>query len=211
MEELSEAFQVRTAMENDADAAALGEARWGAARGKGKRCLLNRRNGNWRRMISTEKSIEAGTIPIRSWVITSSNPSAHCAPVARSDAGRASPRDRRWSSGLQRRTGKSEAHCQGDMCFSADWRQRSARCRKPFGKVSRMGLANIVSILTPDAIVLGGSVMQSADLFLDQARSIVAANCRLVPSEVCDIAVSSLGADIGVIGAAQVWHNRFQR
>jgi predicted NBD/HSP70 family sugar kinase len=66
-------------------------------------------------------------------------------------------------------------------------------------------------MLMPEVIALSGSVMQSADLLLDPIRAIVRSNCRLVPVEKCEIAVSSLGANAGLIGAAQVWHYRFDR
>jgi glucokinase len=74
-----------------------------------------------------------------------------------------------------------------------------------------LGLSNVVSILMPEVIALSGSVMQSADLLLDRIHAIVRGKCRLVPVENCEIAVSSLGANAGLIGAAQVWHNRFDR
>src|SRR5208282_4038298 len=68
-----------------------------------------------------------------------------------------------------------------------------------------LGLANIVSVFTPDAIVLGGGVMKSADLFLDRIHQVIGENCRLVPFERVEIALASLGPDVGLIGAAQVW------
>jgi glucokinase len=72
-----------------------------------------------------------------------------------------------------------------------------------------MGIANIVTVLMPEAVVLGGSMMQSADLFLDDLQRMVRANCRIVPYQFCEISVASLGPDVGLIGAAQVWHHRF--
>jgi len=72
-----------------------------------------------------------------------------------------------------------------------------------------VGLANIVSVFTPDAIVLGGGVMKSADLFLDRIRQVIRENCRLVPFERVEISLASLGPDVALIGAAQVWHHRF--
>jgi glucokinase len=74
-----------------------------------------------------------------------------------------------------------------------------------------LGLSNVVSMLLPEVIALSGSVMQSADLLLGSIRSIVRNNCCLVPVESCEIAVSLLGANAGLIGAAQAWHNRFVR
>ena len=74
-----------------------------------------------------------------------------------------------------------------------------------------LGLANLVTIFTPDAIVLGGSIMKSADLFLDGIKKIVRESCRLVPCDKTEITLASLGEDSNLIGAARVWHHRFAR
>ena len=74
-----------------------------------------------------------------------------------------------------------------------------------------LGLANLVTMFTPDAIVLGGSVMKSAHLFLDGIRKVIQQSCRLVPFEKTKLRLASLGEDANLIGAAQVWHHRFSR
>ena len=73
-----------------------------------------------------------------------------------------------------------------------------------------VGLANLITLFAPEAIVLGGSVMKSAHLFLDRARDVIRQNCRLVPVAGVEISLASLGADAGLIGAAQVWNHRFE-
>jgi len=72
-----------------------------------------------------------------------------------------------------------------------------------------LGLANLVTLFAPDAIVLGGSVMKSASLFLEGIRGIVRESCRFVPFEKTEITLASLGEDANLIGAARVWHHRF--
>jgi glucokinase len=72
-----------------------------------------------------------------------------------------------------------------------------------------LGLANLVTIFAPDAIVLGGSVMKSAALFLDGIRSTIGRCCRFVPFEKADLTMASLGEDANLIGAARVWYHRF--
>jgi len=56
---------------------------------------------------------------------------------------------------------------------------------------------------------LGGSVMKSAILFLEGSRSTIVRNCRFVPFEKTEIALSTLGDDSNLIGAARVWWHRF--
>jgi glucokinase len=72
-----------------------------------------------------------------------------------------------------------------------------------------LGLANLVVLFTPDAIVLGGSVMKGAHLFLEGIGKVIAGSCRYVPFEKTELALASLGEDANLIGAARVWHHRF--
>jgi glucokinase len=74
-----------------------------------------------------------------------------------------------------------------------------------------LGLANLINLLVPDAIVLGGSVMKSADLFLPGIRKAINRGCRFVPAAKTEIALASLGRDANLIGAARVWHHRFRK
>src|ERR1019366_1389810 len=91
---------------------------------------------------------------------------------------------------------------------SDEWAQRAVEREAYY---LGLGLANLITMFAPEAIVLGGSVMKSAHLFLDRMREVIRQNCRLVPAERVEIALASLGTDAGVIGAAQVWHDRFER
>ena len=72
-----------------------------------------------------------------------------------------------------------------------------------------LGLANLINLFVPDMIVLGGSVMKSAPLFLDEVRKVIAQGCRFVPFEKTELSLASLGEDANLIGAASVWHHRF--
>jgi len=60
-------------------------------------------------------------------------------------------------------------------------------------------------LFTPEVIRLGGGVMRSSDLFLEDVRTMVRSRCTQVPVEHTTITMSSLGADIGLLGAAQAW------
>jgi len=72
-----------------------------------------------------------------------------------------------------------------------------------------LGLANLVTLFSPEAIVLGGSVMGSAHLFLDGVRATIKRQCGLVPFHRTELTLASLGSDAPLLGAAQVWHHRF--
>ena len=72
-----------------------------------------------------------------------------------------------------------------------------------------LGLANLVTMFVPEVIVLGGSVMKSAALFMEEIRKVIAASCRFVPYEKSELVLASLGEDTNLIGAARVWYYRF--
>ena len=67
-----------------------------------------------------------------------------------------------------------------------------------------MGIANIVSILNPEMIVLGGGLMLAADLFLDPIRRMVAQWGQPVAAKQVRIEITQLGEDAGLLGAARL-------
>jgi len=72
-----------------------------------------------------------------------------------------------------------------------------------------IGLANLINLFTPDAIVLGGSGMKGAGRELDRIRELIRQGCRFVPLESVAIELGSLGDDANLIGAACVWQHCF--
>ena len=74
-----------------------------------------------------------------------------------------------------------------------------------------LGMANLINLFVPDVIVLGGSVMKSAALFLEGISKVISQGCRFVPSEKTELALASLGEDANLIGAARAWHHRFRQ
>jgi glucokinase len=209
--ELNEAFRVKTALENDADGAALGEARWGV--GKGKRSLIS---------ITVGTGIGAGIIlngevyrgasnahpELGHQIVEPGGPLCTCGATGCWESLASGPALEQWyavqNPDASHRTGK-------DICMLARTGDAGARgAVEHLAKYLGLGLSNVVSMFLPEVIALSGSVMQSADLLLDRVREIVRNNCRLVPVESCEIVLSSLGVNAGLIGAAEVWHSRFK-
>jgi glucokinase len=67
-----------------------------------------------------------------------------------------------------------------------------------------MGIANIVSILNPEMIVLGGGLMQAPDLFLEPIRLTMAQWAQPVAAKQVRIEMTQLGEDAGLLGAARL-------
>jgi len=77
------------------------------------------------------------------------------------------------------------------------------------GRYLGLGIANLATLFAPEAIVLGGSVMESADLFMPAIRAVVSNNCGLVPAANIELLQAGLRNDAALVGAAVVWRHRF--
>ena len=65
-----------------------------------------------------------------------------------------------------------------------------------------IGLANIVTVIGPDRIVIGGGVADAGDALLEPIRRAVRARVTLVPPEQITIVAAELGTTAGAVGAA---------
>ncbi|NJL95939.1 MAG: ROK family protein, partial [Anaerolineae bacterium] len=66
------------------------------------------------------------------------------------------------------------------------------------------GLANLVIILCPHKVVIGGGLMGLGDWIMDPIWRTLRARCHTVPLDKLEIVPAALGGDAGCLGAA-VW------
>lgn len=64
------------------------------------------------------------------------------------------------------------------------------------------GVANVVSLLSPNAVIIGGSVANLGEPLFAAVRREVATRCKATPVERIAIVPAALAADAGVLGAA---------
>jgi len=67
-----------------------------------------------------------------------------------------------------------------------------------------MGVANLISALNPQVVVLGGGLMQASDLFLDPVRRAVRRWAQPKAVDQCRIELTALGEDAALFGAARL-------
>ena len=67
-----------------------------------------------------------------------------------------------------------------------------------------MGIANIVSIMNPEAVVLGGGLFQAADLFLEPVRREFRRWAQPLAARTVRIELSLLGEDAGLYGCGRL-------
>lgn len=212
--DLERRFHVSVAMENDADAAALGEAGWGVGRDKSRLIYVTVGTGIGAGLILDGKiyrGVEQAHPEIGHHLIDPSGPLCDCGFHGCWESLAAGPAMVTWL----------KSNAPPDYCHGADLTaekicelagQGDAWAIDAVQHESRylgLGLANLVTLFVPEIIVLGGSVMKSAALFLDGVRNVIASSCRLVPFAKTELVLASLGEDTNLIGAARVWHCRF--
>jgi glucokinase len=67
-----------------------------------------------------------------------------------------------------------------------------------------MGIANIVSLLNPEVVVLGGGLFQAADVFLEPARREFRKWAQPMAAEKVRVVASALGEDAGLYGCGKL-------
>jgi glucokinase len=70
------------------------------------------------------------------------------------------------------------------------------------GRYLGIGIANMITVITPDRVVIGGGVAAAGDLLLDPIRAEVARRVRVTSLDQVTIALAELGTWAGAIGAA---------
>lgn len=205
---LAEAFGVSVAMENDADAAGLAEAVWGAGRDKRRFLYVTVGTGIGVSIILDGvlyRGVDGSHPEIGHQVIDASGPTCYCGARGCWESLASGPAIAAWAK--TRITGEPNGKQLCAMAESGDPAALAVMERQ--GYYLGLGLANLVTTFCPDMIALGGGVMESAHLFLDRARQVIRQISTLVPNGKAEIVVATLGADTPLIGAAQVWHHRF--
>lgn len=217
VERLQDAFGLPDiAIENDADAAALGEAAWGAGQGAG-RCIY----------VTVSTGIGCGIVldgllyrgaggahPELGHVIIdpARGPACFCGGRGCWESLASGPALAAWYAGQRLERGLlSEAADSREICRRAAAGEPLAReAVERESQYLGIGLANLITTFVPDVIVLGGGVMESWSLFEVRVWQMIRETCGLVPHERTALKRASLGAATGLAGAARVWFHRYR-
>ncbi|MBD2485719.1 ROK family protein [Planktothrix sp. FACHB-1365] len=78
-----------------------------------------------------------------------------------------------------------------------------------YGQLLGIGLANLIYVLTPQAIILGGGISAGADLFLPSLKAELEERVLLICREGLEILIAELGNQAGMIGAAKLAFQKF--
>ena len=214
VQDLAEIFKVRVALENDGDAAALAEAGWGAGRDRTRLIYVTVGTGIGGGIVldgELYRGVDGAHPEVGHHVVDPAGPACSCGFHGCWESLAAGPAMVAW---LESHAPASYPHRKGitarKICELAQTGDQVAlQAVEHEAYYLGLGIANLINLFTPDAIVLSGSVMKSATLFLDRIREVIRRGCRFVPAEKTELTLASLGDDTNLIGAARVWHYRF--
>lgn len=208
---LKERFSVTTALENDADAAALAEWRLGAGQGTDRFIYLTISTGVGGGLIFSGDIVRGakGVHPeIGHHTIDPEGPLCFCGNRGCWEtfaSGRAL--ERRFKEWQPDFVGDARRIC--DLAEAGDPLAR--RAVEIHAEMLGVGLTNLILLFAPEMIALGGGLMRRAELFLPQIQHTILQRCRLVPPETTQLALSKFIPDSSLVGAAMVWLHRFSQ
>ena len=209
--ELEREFRVRVAVENDADAAALAEAHWGAAKGSERFIYITVSTGIGGAIAlsgALYRGAHGAHPELGHQVIDPGGPLCYCRAHGCWESLASGPAMTAWMREQQPSAPELTA---AQICALAGQGDPAAlRCVEREGYYLGLGLANLITLFAPGTIALGGGVMKSSHLFLHRALQVIQEICTQVPDAKTQITLASLGADTGLAGAAQAWLSRYQ-
>jgi len=222
---LTERLGVRATVANDADAAALGEWRFGAGRGIDDLVYVTVSTGIGGGIIIGGKLLlgVSGTAgEIGHMTIDVNGPRCVCgntgclevlaAGPAIARAAQEAVRGGAASTLLSRAGGRVEAitaRVVADAAAAGD-----ALAAAVFNRAATyvgVGVANLLNLLNPAMVIIGGGVSKAGDLLLEPVRRTARQRAFLRPARDARIVLSHLGDDVGAIGAATVAFMRTAR
>ncbi len=193
VDRIGQAFGLKVAMENDADAAVLAEAYWGV--GQSMESII---------CVTVGTGIGAGIV--LNGVLYRGVGGSH-PEIGHHVIDRTGPRCFCGAAGDPLHESLTAKHiC--DLARTGD-RDAVAEVQRE-GSYLGIGVANLVTLFAPQLIILGGSIMNAADLFMPPIRAAVSRNCGLVDWRQTTIMPASLGSDTPLIGAGMVWRHRYE-
>ena len=208
-EALAVGMGLTVAVENDADTGALAEYAWGHAQTAGTLIYVTVSTGICGGIVQNGKlyrGVRGAHPEFGHQVIDPSGPLCYCGLSGCWESLASGPAMSAW---YRTRNAKEREPTAAEICELATRGDELAiRAVRREAHYLALGLANLVTLFAPDRITLGGGVLRSGHLFLADVCATVQRMCTQVPAEHVTLALSSVGHDIGLMGAAQAWLTR---
>ncbi len=213
VEMLQERLGLSVRLENDANAAALGENAYGAGRGTRHMLYITVSTGVGAGIVADGRlygGAKGSAGEIGHTIVDPSGPRCGCGnsgclealssgtAIARRAAEAADRGDSAALAAIKEREGRLSARLVADAARKGD--VASIAIYEEAGRFLGIALANAVNLLSPEAIILGGGVMQAKDLFLPRAEETMRDLALDEPLKHMRLAEAELGDQAGVMG-----------
>lgn len=186
-----------TILANDANCAGLGEAWLGAGRQFHHLILLTLGTGVGGAIILDGKLFTGHQGAAAELGLITLNPDG---PVCNS-GNQGSLEQYASVQAIRRRTGKEPAEL-GEMAQNGD--KYALEFWESYGRDLGIGLASLIYVLTPEAIVIGGGVSASAEFFFPAAMAEIERRVLASSRAGLQLLVAHLGNNAGMVGAAKL-------
>jgi glucokinase len=218
-EHLSSRFRLPVAIENDANAAALAEHRFGAGRGTGHMVMLTLGTGIggglildgrlYRGSIGAAGELGHITLDIGGPDCLGNCPGrGHLEALASGTATDALARElaaERPDGDLGRAAADGKAvDARLAVDLAADGPGDARTLVEQVGTRLGEGIASLVNIFNPEVVVLGGGFARAGDLLFEPARRVVAERALVPARDLVRIVPAVLGVEAGLVGAGLV-------
>ena len=191
------------------DAAALGEAFWGAGRGKRHVLYVTISTGIGAGIIIDGKlyrGVDGSHPELGHHVIDADGPLCYCGARGCWEKLASGTAVAEW---YNEQSSSEPVPAKRIFELAAEGNALAVQCVDREAYYIGVGVANLATLFSPEMIILGGSVMSSAGMLMDGIRKMIRQNCAFVPHERIEVRVASLGPYTPLIGAARVWYHRF--
>jgi glucokinase len=220
VELVNKRFGVPVSLDNDANAAALGEYFYGAGRGFKDVFYVTISTGIGGSIICQGRvhhGVQSGAGEIGHAIVKPDGTPCRCGTsgcleTIASGTGIA----RRMRETLAAQNGKNiekfadvtaetvvEAVRSGDETARKIWDETI--------KYLAIGIGNAITLLAPEAVIIGGGVSEAGELLLEPLRREIEKNVTMVPIKKIKILKSSLGGESGVCGALMIGQRTVQK
>ena len=204
-------------VDNDANAAMLAEWRYGAARGAGDAALLTIGTGIGGGLVvggALQRGSQGAGAELGHMVVQADGPRCNGNCPSRGClesvcSGTALAREARRLAEERPGSGLGEALAAGreisgplvtDLAHDGD--AAAIEALAVIGRWLGIGVGNLVNMLNPDVVVIGGGVIAAGELLLGPARAVVAERALSPSREHVRIVPARFGAESGMLGAA---------
>jgi len=202
-----------TVLENDANAAGLGEFRYGAGKGARSIVYMTVSTGIGGGIILDGKvwhGLKDAAGEVGHMTVCPDGPVCGCGNRGCLEAMSSGPSIARRAreavaAGRQTRLSELSKPTSADVVrLAQDGDSVAAEVWEEAVKYLGIGVAAVITILAPERVVIGGGVTKAGDALFQPLRERVRQRLKLVPVESVPILPAALGPDVGILGAAAV-------